>query len=60
MDWLQIGSVLFLVMMAVFLFPSMKHAVKNSPKAEKGDWMSFIVPIIAIIVFVLFLIMMVQ
>ncbi len=60
MDWMQITSALFLVMMAVFLFPRVKHAVTNSPKAEKGDWMSFILPIIAVIGFVILLIMMVQ
>jgi len=60
MDWMQIASALFLVMMAIFLFPRVKHAVSNSPKAEKGDWMSFILPIIAVIGFVILLIMMVQ
>ncbi|MCK5336829.1 MAG: hypothetical protein KAQ67_11735 [Gammaproteobacteria bacterium] len=60
MDWIQITSVLFLVAMAVFLFPRVKHAVANSPKAEKGDWMSIILPIAAVIGFVILLIMMVQ
>lgn len=60
MDWMQITTVIFLGAMAVFLYPRVKHAVTNSPKAEKGDWMSFIIPIVAVIGFVVLLIMMVQ
>lgn len=60
MDWMQITSVIFLGAMAVFLYPRVKHAVTNSPKAEKGDWMSFLIPIVAVIGFVILLIMMVQ
>ncbi|MDH5394161.1 MAG: hypothetical protein OEY11_13320 [Gammaproteobacteria bacterium] len=60
MDWIQITSALFLGAMIVFLFPRIKQAVANSPKAEKGDWMSFIIPIAAVIGFVILLIMMVQ
>lgn len=59
MDWMQITSVIFLVAMAVFLYPRVKHAVANSPKAEKGDWMSFIILIAAVTGFVILLIMMV-
>lgn len=57
---MQITSVIFLGAMAVFLYPRVKHAVTNSPKAEKGDWMSFLIPIVAVIGFVILLIMMVQ
>lgn len=57
---MQITTVIFLGAMAVFLYPRVKHAVTNSPKAEKGDWMSFIIPIVAVIGFVVLLIMMVQ
>jgi len=60
MDWMQITSALFLGAMVIFLFPRVKHAVANSPKAEKGDWMSFLIPITAVIGFVILLIMMVQ
>lgn len=60
MDWTQIGTALLLGAMIVFIFPRVKHAIANSPKAEKGDWMSFIIPIIAIIGFVILLIMMVR
>lgn len=59
MNWMQITSIIFLGAMAVFLYPRVKHAVANSPKAEKGDWVSFIIPIAAVIGFVILLIMMV-
>jgi len=60
MDWIQITSAIFLGAMVIFLFPRAKHAIANSPKAEKGDWMSFIIPIAAVIGFIILLIMMVQ
>lgn len=59
MDWIQIGSALFLVAMLVFIFPRMREAIKHSPKGNAQDWMSFIIPIAAVIGFVILLIMMV-
>ena len=59
MDWMKIGSALLLGMMIVAVYPRVKHSMQNSHKAEKGDWMSFIVPIVAVIGFVMLLIMMV-
>jgi len=59
MDWTQIGSALLLVAMLVFIFPRMRHAVKNSPKGNMQDWMGFIIPILAVIGFVILLISMV-
>jgi len=59
MDWLQIGSALFLGAMMVFIFPRMRQAVKNSPKGTAQDWMGFIIPLLAVIGFVVLLIMMV-
>lgn len=59
MDWVKIGSALFLVAMLVFIFPRMKHAVKHAPKGNMQDWMGFIVPVAVVIGFVILLIMMV-
>ena len=59
MDWVQIGSALFLGAMMVFIFPRMRQAVKNAPKGTSQDWMSFIIPILTVIGFVILLIMMV-
>ncbi|MCW9047499.1 MAG: hypothetical protein OQK46_05410 [Gammaproteobacteria bacterium] len=59
MDWLKIGSAVFLIAMIVFLWPRMKHAVANSPKGSMNDWMGFIVPLAAVIGFIILLINMV-
>jgi len=59
MDWLKIGSALFLVAMIVFMWPRMKHAVANTRKGSMSDWMGFIVPLAAVIGFIILLINMV-
>ena len=59
MDWTQIGSALLLVAMLVFIFPRMRLAIKNSPRGSQQDWMGFLIPLIAVIGFVILLIMMV-
>ena len=60
MDWLKIFSALFLVAMMVMLYPSLKHASKNSPKGTKEDWMAFIKPMLFVVAFVIALIVLVQ
>ena len=59
MDWIQIGSALFLGAMMIFIFPRMREAVKNAPKGSAQDWMGFIIPVLVVIGFVILLIMMV-
>jgi len=59
MDWTQIGSALFLVAMLVFIFPRMRHAVKNSPKGSADDIKGVLIPIVMVVLFVILLIMMV-
>ena len=59
MDWTKIGTALLLGAMLIFIFPRMREAVKNSPKGTSQDWMGFIIPLAAVIAFVILLIMMV-
>jgi hypothetical protein len=59
MDWLKIGSALFLLAMIIFLFPRARHAIENSPKGSMQDWMGYIVPMAAVILFVILLIALV-
>jgi len=59
MDWLKIGSALFLGAMLIYLFPRMRHAVKHAPKGSNKDWMNFLLIIVAVGLFVAFLIAMV-
>ena len=59
MDWTKIGTALLLGAMLIFIFPRMREAVKNSPKGTSQDWMGFIIPLVAVIGFVILLIVMV-
>ncbi len=52
MDWMQISSAIFLILMLIFLLPRAKHMFNNSPKAESGDWQAAIIPILGVIGFV--------
>ena len=59
MGWVEIGSALFMGAMIVFLFPRAKQAIENSPKGSAKDWMGFILPIGAVILFIILLIALV-
>ncbi|MDH3634724.1 MAG: hypothetical protein OES20_08450 [Gammaproteobacteria bacterium] len=59
MDWLKIGSALFLVAMIIFLFPRAKQVIENTPKGSMKDWMGYIVPMLAVILFIILLITLV-
>ncbi len=59
MDWMKIGSALLLLMMVVFLWPRAKQMVKESPKGSSEDWKALIIPLVAVIGFVILLVMMV-
>lgn len=56
MDWLKIGSALFLLAMMIFIFPRMRQATKEAPKGTGQDWLQFVIIILAIALFVMFLI----
>jgi hypothetical protein len=59
MDWMQIVAALALIMFIIFLFPKARYMLENSPKGSSSDWMSFLIPVIAIILFVMLLIQLV-
>ena len=59
MDWLKIGSALFLVAMIIFLFPRAKQVIENTPKGSMKDWMGYIVPMGVVILFIIVLIALV-
>ena len=60
MDWMKIGSALLLIMMIIYIFPRAKHMMNNSPRAEAGDWQGAIFPLLAVVLFVVLLVKMVQ
>lgn len=59
MDWTTIGSALFMVAMLIFLFPRMRHAMKNAPKGSNNEWIGFVAIIAVVALFVFLLIKMV-
>jgi hypothetical protein len=59
MDWIQIGSALMLAAMLFMIFPRAKAAIKKSPKGTNSDWMGFVVPMAAVILFIFLLITLV-
>jgi len=48
-----------MVAMMVFIWPSAKRMLHDSPAAEQGDWRSAILPILVVIGFVVMLIALV-
>ena len=59
MDWVKIGSALFMLAMVIWMFPRARDAVKNSPKGSSQDWMGFMIPIAAVVLFIIVLISLV-
>ena len=59
MDWMKIGSAILLGAMIMFLWPRAKQMMKESRKAEPGEWQSVLLPILAVAGFVVLLVMMV-
>ena len=60
MDWIKIGSAALMIGMLIFIYPRMRHAMKNAPKGTTQDWMGYVIPLVAVIGFVVLLIMAVR
>jgi len=59
MDWLKISAAVFLIAMFFMILPTARRMVKESPKGSSSDWMGFIIPIVAIVLFIVLLISLV-
>ena len=59
MDWMKIGSAILLIAMIIFIWPSAKQMMTNSPQAESGDWQAVVLPLLAVAGFVALLIYLV-
>ncbi len=57
--WMKLLYALPLVIIAFLIFPRARAMMKNSPKAEPGDWQGAIIPILFVVLFVIMLIMLV-
>jgi len=58
--WLKLGGALLLIMVLWRAIPMARYWFKNGPKGSSQDWMSALVPIVAVIGFVILLILMVS
>lgn len=58
--WLKVGTALLLIMVLWRVGPAAMHWMKNGPKGTSQDWMGLMVPLAAVVGFVLLLIMMVR
>lgn len=52
MSGLEIGYAILIACLIFFIYPAAKYWLKNSPKAEGGDWQAFLLPISLVIAFV--------
>ena len=57
--WMEIITALILGAFVIYMIPRAKHMVENSPKAKEGDWMSVLLPLVAVVGFIILLINMV-
>ena len=56
MDWMAIGGAIVLGAMFFFLLPRAKEMLKNSPEASKSEWMSALIPLGLVGLFVLLMV----
>lgn len=59
MDWMKILSAIALGLMIIYLLPRAKQMMQMSAEVENKDWMGFLIPIAAVVMFVIFLVSMV-
>ena len=57
--WMKIGSAILLVTMLIILIPRARQMVKESPKGTASQWISFVVPVGIVVLFVLLLMQLV-
>jgi len=57
-DWTLVLQAVLAIAIAVFVIPRALNMARNSPKGSSADWMGAALPLIAVIVFVLFLMSM--
>ncbi|MBK1723148.1 hypothetical protein [Thiocystis violacea] len=58
--FLKIAAAAVLVLMLFYLWPTYKQWQEHGPKAQKGDWQAAILPLGAVVLFVIVLIMAVR
>jgi hypothetical protein len=59
MDWMKIGSALLLVAMIAIVWPRARHMLKESPEGTSQQWLSALIPIAIVGLFIVLLVAMV-
>ena len=59
MDWLKIGTAVLLIAMMIYIWPAAKRMLQESRAPEKGDWQAILLPLLAVVGFVVLLIYLV-
>ena len=59
MNMMNIVSALLLVAMIVLLVPRARQMMNDTPAAQPGDWQSFLLPLVAVCLFVVLLVKLV-
>lgn len=57
--WMKIGSAVLLIVMLFILIPRAKQMMQESPKGTTSQWVSFLIPVGIVVLFVLLLMQMV-
>ena len=57
--WMKIGSAVLLVAMLIILIPRAKQMMTQSPKGSTSQWVSFLIPVGVVVLFVLLLMQLV-
>ena len=55
MDWLTIGSAILVGFMLVMLLPHARRMLKEDRKGTFSDWVGVLIPLGAVVLFVIFL-----
>ena len=55
MDLLSILSAIFLAILIALLLPRARQMLGHSPPAQRGDWQSLLLPLLAVVGFLLLL-----
>jgi len=58
--WLKVVTAIVLGIIIIRLWPAASHMLKHGPKGSSSDWQAALLPIVAVIGFVVLLIMMVR
>lgn len=57
--WMKIGSAVLLVAILVMIIPRAKQMMQDSPKGSASQWVSFLIPVGVVVLFVLLLMQLV-